>query len=119
MIKLKVNCKKFTSKNNEVFYSLSTKLEKQDGTTEWYKVVFTNDYKQDLEKAKVKLNRPFELTINENYLGYDETAKKVFVRKGEEPSYITFIKSEDKEKESMPKFNEVFKTECVDLHTKK
>lgn len=119
MIKLKVSCKKFVDKNNKKFYSLTTKLEKQDGTSEWYKVVFTNEYKEDLEKANVVLNRPFELTINEDYLGFDETAKKVFVRKGKDPSYITFIEFENKETESMPKFKDVFKTECVDLTDKK
>lgn len=118
MIKLKVNVKKFENKENKKIYSLTTKLEKQDGTSDWYKVIFTNDYKKDLENAKVTLNRPFYLIIDESCLGYDEIEKKVFVRKGEKQSYIDFIKDDNKESESMPTFSETFKTECVELKEK-
>lgn len=113
-LRLKINVKKFVNEK-DVRYALSTliydKAETDNTKGTWYKVIPTNLFKKNVEDAKIKLNRPFILTIDENYLGYDIEEKKLFIRGGK-PCKIEFIESDKKESNDnkIPKFSDVFKT---------
>ena len=100
-VKLRIFSKKFDTKT-----VLSTKLVMKDKTGEaWYTVYFKKDIKE-AAMTKVNINRGFNITIDEENIGYDKENKRLYIKSADFEAEE--IKSNRGNFETVPKFTDVF-----------
>lgn len=106
------------SKSNKLYTYLKLKNEpKEIG----FSVYFVKELKAELETNNIDINKPFNLTIDVEGLGYDMEKKNLFIRyknpKTEEKYFMSIDYDVEPKKqrpnnfEATPKFDEVF--ECA------